>query len=117
LPHHRRGFGAVGTFEVAELDQADGRRSWPSRGRAVEGDGLRRSQGDDFFLDALALGDAGEQRLDDGAERRVTLRADQPAAVDEKCGRGGDAEAFGFGQVAFDDGAVGVVVERLLEGG
>jgi hypothetical protein len=45
------------------------------------------------------------------------LRADQAAAVDEERGRRGDAEPRGFGQVALDEGAVGVVVERALERG
>ena len=61
--------------------------------------------------------DAGEERLDDGAERRVALRADQAAAVDEERRRGGDAEPRRFGQVALDDGAVSVVIERALERG
>jgi hypothetical protein len=37
LPDHWRGFGAVGTLEIAELDQADGRRGWPSRGCVSSG--------------------------------------------------------------------------------
>jgi len=37
--------------------------------------------------------DAGEECLDDGAERCVALRADQAAAVDEERRRGRDAEA------------------------
>ena len=68
LLHHRRGFGAVGTLEVAELDQADGRRGRPPRGRAIKRDGLCRSRGNDFLRHALAGRDAGQQRLDDRAE-------------------------------------------------
>jgi len=45
------------------------------------------------------------------------LRADQAAAVDEERRRRGDAERLRFGQVALDDGAVGVVIERVLERG
>ncbi|HYM06126.1 MAG TPA: hypothetical protein VEU11_06160 [Terriglobales bacterium] len=66
----------------------------------IQVDLLRRSRGDDFCLDALASRDAGQQRLDDRAERRVTLRPNQTAAVDEERRRGGDAEPFGFGQIA-----------------
>ena len=50
-------------------------------------------------------------------ERRVVLRAYQAAAVDEERRRRGDAEARRFGQVALDDGAVGVVIEHALERG
>jgi hypothetical protein len=68
-------------------------------------------------LHAFVGRDAGEECLDDGAERCVALRADQAAAVDEERRRGRDAEARRFGQVALDDGAVGVVIECVLERG
>ncbi len=104
-------------LEVAELDQADRRGCEAARGGACEVDLLRRAGGDEFGLHALVGRDAGEERFNDRAERRVALRPNQAAAVDEERRRGGDAERFGFGQVALDDGAVGVVVERALEHG
>jgi hypothetical protein len=68
-------------------------------------------------LHAFVGRDAGKERLDHRAERCVALRTDQAAAVDEERRRGGDAEASRFGQVALDDGAVGVIIERALECG